>query len=303
MTLAISAIAAMAISDSCAFAADCGLHAAIGEILEVGDWIALRTWNPSSADSKYIFFEAGKPLRYEKTTGLRYSGYIYPSQTVELIYSGELREGQAKAELLFFNPDSEAAANFRAVLGKRKPCAINEAFFSSDGEYEFIFTPDTSVTTSNGDPASPAQGQSILAWFDGEASSYSKKIVLNKAVILLMNYDPPPEKPLAVSKDGEIIFDDGPIATLTDAQLEFYNENGMLPVRKIAESIGYTVDWMPNSTVTLRKGGDIIVFDIGENHYQVNSQYSQTEGSDFERFMDRAMADMSFIARIAEFGH
>jgi hypothetical protein len=265
---------------------------AMGVIKEAGEIISVQIFNAPSAQSSLVSFKADKPRRFEMTTGLRYYGHVSAGQVVCLVYRGDLKDGDVSMAL--FNPGQDGSANMKTTLGERS--GSEGRFLSKDGRFAFVFTPSTLVSDSNGDPASPCEGQDILVWH-GPALP-SGDIPLRKAAILLTREEKPATKELRVYSNGDVCLDDGPIASLSKEQLEVFYKSGSIPVRLLAESMGFTVGWSGGAVALVKDGLDI-AFDIGSAHYRVNEQYAKLPKGDFWISNGETMADSSFISEIA----
>jgi hypothetical protein len=268
---------------------------AMGEIIDAGENITLQIFNTPSSQSSIASFKADKPLRYEMTTGLKYLGHAYPGQIVCIIYNGDLLSGNVS--ILLFNPEHADAANFKTSLGEKS--GKDGRFISKDGRFAFVFTPDTIVTDSNGESAVPCEGQDILVWFDSSRQPQSGDVVLSKAVVLLTREEGVSSKDIRVYANGDVCLDDGPLARLEPEQLEMYYLSCALPVRLMAESMGFAVNWEPDGSIALKKDGLQILFDIGSSHYKINNQFAKLAKGEFFSRMGVVMADSSFISELA----
>jgi len=260
---------------------------AVGVVVETGNLVTIQQM---SGRFPYLTFDADIP-RFEMTTGLFYAGDISIGQTVCLVYKSDPENGLVQAEYLLFNPGHPMAADIETRLFSYD----NELFYSDNGSYLLCTDSNTDITDAYGRKTELRSGQFILGWIRENTLKRPKQALLHKAVVLNITDDDQTDKQITITNKGEVLLDDGPIAQLDNVQAEFSLQCQMAPVRPIAEALGYTVEWGPNQTVCIKNDETIISFKIGDDFYQVNNKFRNTNGKCFTIFNDSAFADYAVI--------
>jgi hypothetical protein len=124
---------------------------------------------------------------------------------------------------------------------------------------------------------------------------HSQPAILKRAVVLNLTNRLQTNKQIIVTDSGEVLLYDGPIAKLEESEIEFCRQNHLVPVRLIAEALGYTVEWEPNQTVRITKQEFSLVFNINDEFYQFNDKFVRSTDKPFVIFNNRAFSDYSVI--------
>ena len=256
-----------------------------GTVVEAGDFVTIKTLSDSMG---LIKFNADIP-RYEMTTGLTFAGEITKGQAVRLVYGGEPEGGLTHGMYLLFNPDSPTAADIATLLNP----AENGAFLSDNEQYHLAADADTKVMDSLGRPAELRAGQYILGWF--REAVFKESAVLGRAVILNLYDDAQAYRQIKIMDSGDVLLDDGPIVRLNEFQTAFCRQYHMAPIRPIAEALGYTVEWEPDSIIHIINDGYLFNLNIKDEYYQLNDKFVYFSGQPFIIVNDQVFADYSVI--------
>ncbi len=144
--------------------------------------------------------------------------------------------------------------------------------------------------------------------------SYKKRILAIAAVICVLSgsmayaeYDPDkvidPTNPIMTLSAGDDA-EDAPIvngATLPSVSVKDVNGTKMIPLRSVAEGLGYTVTWKGESrSIDLVKGAQFITMSIDKDEYAFSRRAPQPLGTAPTLIGDSTYVPLSFVSEIID---
>lgn len=165
---------------------------------------------------------------------------------------------QTDAELVVVHPGEGTTPHLVDAEAVTRDAADGSVSFLTDNGSLIVHTQrDTPVTTLYGDAAANANiyvGGRLVVWYDIVLTSYPGQTAPEKVVLL-----PTDDRSFTIISGGDIAIAEGRV------------ENGvaMVPVRKVAEALGYTVTWngAEESVQLTRDDGASMTIPLGEDRY------------------------------------
>lgn len=165
---------------------------------------------------------------------------------------------QTDAELVVIHPGEGTTPHLVDAEAVTRDAADGSVSFLTDNGSLIVHTQrDTPVTTLYGDAAANANiyvGGRLVVWYDIVLTSYPGQTAPEKVVLL-----PTDDRSFTIISGGDIAIAEGRV------------ENGvaMVPVRKVAEALGYTVTWngAEESVQLTRDDGASMTIPLGEDRY------------------------------------
>lgn len=185
---------------------------------------------------------------------------LQKGDTILVTYGTAIQQSepaQTDAELVVVHPGEGTTPHLVDAEAITRDVADGSVSFLTDNGSLVVHTlRDTPVTTLYGDEATNANiyvGGRLVVWYDIVLTSYPGQTSPEKAVLL-----PTDDRAFTIITGGDIAIAEGRV------------ENGvaMVPVRKVAEALGYTVTWNgAEQSVRLARDDAEMTIQLGEDRY------------------------------------
>lgn len=179
---------------------------------------------------------------------------------------------QSTAFIVLTDIDVKAPAKFVKVMSMEEDAAGNLIVFDANGEYTVNITEETvlrpyrtkQIVTKDDIKA----GANILVWSEIMTLSLPAQMTADMVVLLPEEQEPSSDKIIISLMAGVIAYNGQEITPEGDELFYDKNDTLMIPLRKVCETLGYEVKWVPEGNkIELHKEGQIVKLQIGSHQY------------------------------------
>lgn len=179
---------------------------------------------------------------------------------------------QSTAFIVLTDIDVKAPAKFVKVMSMEENAAGNLIVFDANGEYNVNITEETvlrpyrtkQIVTKDDIKA----GANILVWSEIMTLSLPAQMTADMVVLLPEEQEPSSDKIIISLMAGVIAYNGLEITPEGDELFYDQNDTLMIPLRKVCETLGYEVKWVPEGNkIELHKDGQIVKLQIGSHQY------------------------------------